>query len=439
MKIAVVGSGAAGLGAALALSDRHDVLLFEKADRFGGHANTVIAETEGERVAVDTGFIVYNDTNYPNLSAMFAHLGTPTKASDMSFGFSLQEGRFEYACDNLDKIFAQRRNVFNPRFLLGFRDVMRFVKLAPRDLASGALSGLTLGEWLTERRFGAWFRERFILPMGSAIWSTPAERMLAFPAANFVSFFANHDLFTGLAAAMQWRTVAGGAQVYVGEIVARLSGRARKNVDVVAARRVGARVELRFADGSEGLFDHVVFAGHAPETAALITDQDPEERALLGAFHTTRNRAVLHRDPSMMPRRRKVWSSWSMLFEGDAGGAAGQPVTLTYWMNRLQGLSVKENYFVTLNGAREPDPALTVAAFDYAHPCYDEAAFAAQARMDEIQGRGGYWYAGAWLGWGFHEDAVKSGLRVAEALDARPVWARDLGPSLTREFDVAAE
>ncbi|QIE55970.1 NAD(P)-binding protein [Pikeienuella piscinae] len=439
MKIAVVGSGAAGLGAALALSDRHEVLLFEKSGRFGGHANTVVAEVGDERVAVDTGFIVYNDANYPNLSAMFEHLGTPTGPSDMSFGFSLDAGRFEYACDNLDKIFAQRLNAFNPRFINGFRDVMRFVKLAPTDLASGALSGLTLGEWLTRRRFGAWFRERFILPMGGAIWSTPAARMLEFPAANFVSFFANHDLFTGLAAAMQWRTVTGGAKTYVDAIIDHLSNRAHRGVGVSAARRVDGKVELSFEDGSEGLFDHVVFAAHAPQSFAIATDLDPRERALLGAFRTTANRAVLHRDESLMPRRRKVWSSWSMLFEGETLGVAGQPVTLTYWMNRLQNLPTDRDFFVTLNGQREPDPALTIAAFDYQHPAYDEAAFAAQARMDEIQGQGGYWYAGAWLGWGFHEDALRTGLRVAEALDARPPWARDLGPSLTREFDVAAE
>ncbi|MEX2518561.1 MAG: FAD-dependent oxidoreductase [Paracoccaceae bacterium] len=438
MRIAVVGSGAAGLGAALALSDRHEVLLCEKADRFGGHANTVDVEIEGETIAVDTGFIVYNDRNYPNLSAMFEHLGTETGSSDMSFGFSLNDGRFEYACDSLDKIFAQRRNALNPRFILGFRDVMRFVKLAPADLASGALSGLSLGEWLEERRFGAWFRERFILPMGGAIWSTPAERMLSFPAANFVSFFANHDLFTGLAAAMQWRTVKGGSRAYVGEIIARLSNRAHKGVGVTSSRRVGGKVELHFEDGSEGLFDQVVFAAHAPQTFAMIDDLSWRERSLLGAFRTTHNRATLHRDARLMPKRRKVWSSWSMMFEGEAG-KAGQPVTLTYWMNRLQNLPTQRDLFVTLNGLREPDTALTHAVFDYQHPVYDEAAFAAQARMDEIQGLGGYWYAGAWLGWGFHEDALRTGLRVAEALDARPAWARDLGPSLTRGFDVAAE
>lgn len=443
MKIAVVGSGAAGLGAALALSDRHEVLLFEKAERFGGHANTVDVAFGDESVAVDTGFIVFNERNYPNLCAMFDHLGTPTKPSDMSFGFSMGGGRFEYACDSFDKIFAQRRNVLNPRFILGFRDVMRFVRHAPKDLDSGALSGLTLGEWLAERRFGSWFRERFILPMGGAIWSTPTERMLAFPAANFVSFFANHDLFTGLAAAMQWRTVDGGSRVYVEEITARLSNRARSGVGVVASERVEGQVRLRFSDGSEGLFDQVVFAGHAPDTFRVIDDLDAKERALLGAFRTTANRAVLHSDPALMPKRKKVWSSWTMLFEGAKPGAApdakSEPVTLSYWMNRLQSLPARHDLFVTLNGRRQPAPEKTHAVFDYAHPLYDEAAFAAQARMDEIQGKGGYWYAGAWLGWGFHEDALKSGLRVAEALEARPAWARDLGPSLRRDYDLAAE
>ncbi|MEL7463781.1 MAG: FAD-dependent oxidoreductase [Pseudomonadota bacterium] len=438
MKIAVVGSGAAGLSAALALSDSHEVLLFEKDDRFGGHANTVDVDTADGKIAVDTGFIVYNDQNYPNLASMFDHLGVPTKWSDMSFGFSLNDGRFEYACDSLDKIFAQRRNALNPQFLNTFRDVLRFVKIAPRDLASGALSGLTLGEWLDERRFGRWFRERFLLPMGGAIWSTPTERMMEFPAANFVSFFSNHDLFTGLAAAMQWRTVDGGSREYVSRILDILSNRARKGVGVKWARRIEGGVELSFEDGSTGVFDHVVFAGHAPQTYALMTDLDKEERSILSAFQTTKNRAILHRDPALMPKRRKVWSSWSMISGGEAK-AAGRPVSLSYWMNRLQSLPTSEDIIVTLNAHREPAPELKIAEFNYAHPLYDEAAFASQARMDDIQGRGGYWYAGAWLGWGFHEDAAKSGLRVAEALDARPDWAKDLGPALKREYELAAE
>ncbi len=439
MRIAVVGSGAAGLGAALALSERHDVRLFERASKFGGHANTVDVETPEGRLPVDAGFIVFNERNYPNLTAMFAHLGVPSKPSDMSFGFSLDGGRFEYACDDLDRIFAQRRNVLNPRFLMAFRDVMRFVRQAPADLASGALSGLSLGEWLNARGYGAWFRERFILPMGGAIWSTPTEHMLDFPAANFVSFFGNHDLFTGLARAMQWRTVEGGSRAYVEAIAARLSNRAVTGAGVTAARRSGGMVELSFSDGSEGRFDHVVFACHAPDAFRAIDDLDERERGILGAFRTTANRAVVHSDPALMPKRRKVWSSWTMLFEGERRGDAGQPVTLSYWMNRLQSLPTSRDLFVTLNGQRDPDPALTHAVFDYAHPLYDEAAFAAQARLDEIQGQGGYWYAGAWTGWGFHEDALRSGLRVAEALDARPDWARDLGPALVRDYDLAAE
>ncbi len=438
MKIAVVGSGISGLGAALALSERYNVSLFEQADRFGGHANTVTAEVDGEQTAIDTGFIVYNEQNYPNLTALFDHLGTKTKWSDMSFGFSLGQGRVEYACDNLDTIFAQRINMLNPRFLLSFRDVLRFVKLAPQDLATGALSGLTLGEWLAKRRFGSWFRDRFLLPMGGAIWSTPTERILDFPAANFVSFFANHDLFTGLASAMQWRTVDGGSREYVNAVIERLGNRAHKGTGVTAARRVDGQVELQFADGSSGLFDQVVFAGHAPQTFALIDDHDAEERRILGAFRTTSNRAILHRDPALMPKRRKVWSSWSMMCDGEAD-QSGRPVTLSYWMNRLQSLPTEHQFFVTLNADHAPDPALTHAAFDYAHPAFDQAAFTAQAQMDDIQGRGGYWYAGAWLGWGFHEDGLKSGLRVAEALDARPDWARNLGPAISREFDMAAE
>lgn len=439
MKIAVIGAGGAGLGAALALSKHHDVTLLERANRFGGHANTVLADVDGETFAVDAGFLVYNEPNYPNLCALFDHLQIETEPSDMSFGFSLDQGRFEYACDNFDKIFAQRRNILNPRFLMGFRDVMRFVKIAPEDLAAGRLEGRTLCDWMTYRRFGTWFRERFILPMGAAIWSMPVEQVLAFPAASFISFFANHDLFTGLAEAMKWRSVTGGSRSYVNRIIDGLGDNAKRDTGVAAARRVGGKVELSLSDGSEARFDQVVFATHAPQTYAMVTDLDQEERSILGTFRTTANRAILHRDPRLMPLRRKVWSSWSMVSEGPFTPGSRQPVTMTYWLNRIQNLKTNRDFFVTLNGAREPDLALTMAEFEYGHPCYDQAAFDAQAKMDDIQGRGGYWYAGAWLGWGFHEDALRTGLRVADALGARPSWVRDIGPSLRRVHEMAAE
>jgi predicted NAD/FAD-binding protein len=438
VKIAVIGSGVSGLGAAHALSDVHDVTIFEADARLGGHANTVSVKCDDSVIDVDTGFIVFNEVNYPNLTAMFAHLGVETVPSDMSFGFSMDGGAFEYACDSLDKIFAQRTNIFKPRFWLGVRETLRFMKRAPVALETGETHGVSLLDWLQAEGFSSDFQNQFILPMAGAIWSTPASQMGAFPATNFIQFFKNHDLFTGLAEAQQWRTVKGGSRQYVSKLAAHLGDRARTSAPVASVRRVGPMmaplVEVTLQNGNVELFDQVVMACHAPTTRALMMDQDAEERATLAPFRTTKNRVVLHRDVALMPQRRKVWSSWSMLTEASTGD---QPVTLSYWMNRLQSLPAAHDLFVTMNAQTPPDPALTIAEFDYEHPYFDKASFAAQSHVDAIQGRGGVWYAGAWLGWGFHEDGLKSGLRVAEALGARPKWAQDLGVPLPQQLPAA--
>lgn len=428
MKIAVVGAGISGMGAALALSETHDVRLFEREGRLGGHANTADVTFGAESQPVDTGFIVYNRRNYPNLTAMFEALEVPTKWSDMSFGFSLRGGAFEYACDNLDTIFAQRWRALDPRFLSTFRQILRFTKLAPRAIEEGGLGGRSLGDWLDEHRFSPWFRERFLLPMGGAIWSTCMTDMLAFPAENFLNFFRNHDLMTGLDPAQRWRTVDGGSREYVRRIHQRLGPRAEAGREVVAVDQ-GARPGLRFADGGQESFDQVVLACHGPEARRLLAKPDPVQAEILGAFRTSRNRAVLHSDPSLMPRRRRVWSSWNFLTDGTAEDRI-RPAQVTYWMNRLQGLPDDRPLFVSLNPARDPDPALVHGAYDYAHPLYDSASFEAQSRVDLIQGRGGVWYAGAWLGYGFHEDGLTSGLRVAAALGVRPAWAAHTGEPL---------
>jgi predicted NAD/FAD-binding protein len=427
LKIAVIGAGISGIGAALALSGQHDVTLIEKDARFGGHANTVdVTRPDGGTVAVDTGFIVFNRRNYPNLCAMFEHLDVPTKWSDMSFGFSLLGGRFEYACDDLDRVFAQRSNVLNLRHYAMLLQIRRFNKLAPKDLASGAVTGLSLGEWLDLRGFGADFRDRFILPMGGAIWSTSIREMLAFPAENFVAFFNNHDLMTGMDPAQRWRTVDGGSREYVARAITALGPRARLGVGVASALRDGGGVTLRLEDGSEERFDHAVFATHADATLRMAEGLDREEHALLSAFPFSANRAVLHSDPALMPKRKKAWSSWNFL-SGGAAADAVRPAQVTYWMNRLQSLPDDLPLFVSLNPARMPRADLVHGDFSYDHPLYSGDSFAAQSRMEDIQGRGGFWHAGAWLGYGFHEDGLRSGLRVADALGARPDWARDLG------------
>lgn len=434
MQIAVIGGGITGLGAALALGQRPDtqVTLFDSALRLGGHAHTVTVDYPDGPQPVDVGFIVFNEKNYPNLCALFRELEVPTHWSDMSFGFSLNGGACEYACDNLDKLFAQRWRAADPRFLMMARDILRFNRLAPADLGAGRLDGLSLRDWLARHRFTPWFRDRFLLPMGGAIWSTSTREILDFPARNFITFFANHDLMTGLDPAQRWRTVTGGSQEYVRRLAARLGDRARTGRTVTAVLP-GPR--LRFADGAEQGFDQVVLACHAPQALALLAAPDAQTRATLGAFRTSANRAVLHSDPSAMPRRRKAWSSWNFLSQGAAQDGQ-RPAQVTYWMNRLQGLPAHRPLFVSLNPAT---PLRDVhGSFDFAHPLYDAASFAGQAGLDAIQGRGGLWFAGAWAGYGFHEDGLTAGLRVAAALGARPSWAARV-PELAPRLAHAAE
>ncbi|HKK37728.1 MAG TPA: FAD-dependent oxidoreductase [Paracoccaceae bacterium] len=438
MKIAVIGAGVSGLGAALALSERHEVHLFEREPRFGGHANTVEVAFGERTVAVDTGFIVFNRRNYPNLTGLFEHLGVESHWSDMSFGFSLMGGRYEYACDDLDRLFAQRRNALNPRHVRMLLEILKFNRTARAELSDGGLTGMSLGDWLGARGYSTAFRDRFVLPMGGAIWSTSTRSMLEFPAENFVAFFENHDLMTGLDPAQRWRTVTGGSREYVRKVVQALGPRARLGVGAEAVRRVGGMVEVRFDDGSDGVFDQVVLATHAPTSLGLMEDADEAERALLAAFPYSRNRAVLHSDASLMPRRRKVWSSWNFLSEG-ASADMGRPAQVSYWMNRLQGLPEDVPLFVSLNPTQAIDPALVHGEYDYGHPLYSGRSFEAQGMTDGIQGRGGIWHAGAWLGYGFHEDGLRSGLRVAAALGARPAWARDVDAADGLTATAAAE
>lgn len=438
LKIAVIGAGISGMGAAYALSEDHDVTLFERDARFGGHANTVTAHMNGRDIAVDTGFIVYNYHNYPNLTGLFEHLDVPTKWSDMSFGLSVKGGALEYACDNFDQIFAQRLNAFNPKFLRGILEIRKFQTKAPGQLESGNLEGLSLGDWVKRDGYSDWFRDCFVLPMGGAIWSTPTDDMLDFPAENFVAFFRNHDLMTGMEPAQKWRTVDGGSREYVQRLIAKLGDRVRTDAEVVRVTREQGQPRVHFADGSEGVFDHVILATHAPTSLGLLADADDQERGILDAFKTAPNRAVLHSDTRLMPKRRKVWSSWNFL-SGGRDADAGRPAPVTYWMNRLQSIPNDAPLFVSLNPGIEPDPALIHAEFSYDHPLFSEGAFKAQEDIAHIQGRGGVWYAGAWLGYGFHEDGLRSGLRVAASLGAAPAWAPALPEGYAAAMAQAAE
>jgi predicted NAD/FAD-binding protein len=412
MRIAVIGSGVSGLGAAYALKDSAEVVLYEKDARLGGHARTVSIDYDGTAIDVDTGFIVYNERNYPNLAGLFETLGVDSVETDMSFAFS---GRgLEWSSNFPTGVFAQKRNLANPPFLRMLADIARFNRLAPADLCDGKLENLTLGGYLNRLGLSAEFRDNYLLPMGAAIWSTSERGIAETPAASFVGFFANHNLLQ--MAQPLWRTVKGGSRAYVDRIAALLGPRVRNEAGVARVVRGPYGVEVTDTNGRVELYDQVVLACHSDQALRLLSDADAEERAFLGAVRYGPNRAYLHRDPRLMPKRRAAWGSWNAL---TAEGGAG---ALTYWMNSLQKIDPKRPLFVSLNPDETPDPALTFEVFDCDHPRFDTAALAAQRQIGRIQGRGGVWYAGAWLGHGFHEDGLTSGLRVGLALGGAVAW-----------------
>ncbi|HVJ53086.1 MAG TPA: FAD-dependent oxidoreductase [Aliidongia sp.] len=422
MKIAIIGGGVAGLGCAWLLGQRHEVTLYEAADRLGGHANTIDVPTEAGALPVDTGFIVYNEMNYPELTRLFAHLGVETTASGMSFSVSRDQGRLEYA-GHLKGLFGQPRNLFSRSFHHMLGEVLRFYREAPLWLENAGGDGSTLGEYLARNRYSDLFIDSHILPMGAAIWSCPVERMMAFPAASFIRFCVNHGLLK-LGGRPAWRTVTGGSRRYVEKLAAGLEGVVHLSTPIAAVRPDGAGVTIIDREGAASRHDQAVLACHADQALSLLTDDTPHAE-LLGHFHYQENRAVLHRDRRLMPRRRAVWSSWN--YAADVGrdvGARTGAVAVTYWMNRLQALPrTAPSVFVSLNPLLEPDSTLIYRDMIYRHPLFDHAAIAAQRRLPDLQGIGGLWLCGSYCGWGFHEDALVSAMKVAAALDCAPPWA----------------
>ncbi len=412
LRIAVIGSGISGMAAAWLLSECHDVTVYEKDARLGGHTNTVDVPGPSGAIAVDTGFIVYNEPAYPNLTALFRHLGVATKASDMSFAVSLDDGGFEYAGTDLNGLFAQRRNLVSPRFWSMLRDLRRFYRDATRDAAS--LGTLSLGGYLERHGFGAAFRDDHLLPMAAAIWSAPSRTLLDYPAASFIRFCDNHGLLR-ISGRPVWRTVAGGARGYIEVLTARYADRIRLGCGATAVSRTVSGVRVRDANGAIEDFDHVVLACHGDQALALLDDADPQERAGLGAFRYSRNRALLHRDPMLMPKRERVWASWNYLGNRTTAATTRQ-LCVTYWMNRLQDLPADQPLFVTLNPVREPKAGTVIREECYDHPIFDADALAAQQMVWSRQGARNTWFCGAHFGSGFHEDGLQSGLAVAERL-----------------------
>lgn len=418
MRIAVIGSGISGNSAAWALQKNHDVVLYEKRLRPGGHSATADIDYDGTQMSVDTGFIVYNELNYPNFTALLDHLGIKTEASDMSFALSADNGALEWSGDSLNAIFAQRRNLASPRFLKMLRDIFRFNKQAVQDLKDGRLTGQTLGGYLEHQRYSEGFINDYLLAMGAAIWSTPINEMRGYPAESFVAFFDNHRLLSF--DQPLWRTVSGGSRSYVEKLIAPLRGSIRLGCPVAEILRSEGKVIVKDTTGQTDTFDQVVLASHTDQSLAMLGDASPQEREILGAIRYRPNEVYLHRDEKLMPRLKRVWSSWNYMSDRDAGQT--RDVTVSYWMNRLQNLDRKKPVFVTLNPFTAPDENKTFAKYVYDHPQFDKAALAAKQRLPEIQGVNNTWFCGAWGGHGFHEDGLVSGLKVAKALGATLPW-----------------
>jgi hypothetical protein len=437
MKIAVIGSGIAGLASAWLLNRDYDVTVYEKEGRVGGHSNTVdvpVGDT-GASIPVDTGFIVYNQRTYPNLIGLLDTLGVTRIKTDMSFGVSVDGGRLEYGGSDLKSLFAQKRNLVSPQFLRMVRDILKFYKVAPGLLSSGAAEGMTLGELLARDGYSKAFIDNHLLPMAAAIWSCPVSKMGEFPAASFIRFFDNHGLLQ-VENRPQWWTVQGGSRSYVRRIRDDLSQKKTDgagvasngqgqdvlvNQGVRAVTRGDGVVTVHLDDGSQADYDRVVFACHGDQANALLGDKTAQETEILSQFTYQTNRAILHSDIAQMPRRQKVWSSWNYLTDRGTD-LESQQVSVTYWMNQLQSLDPSHPLFVTLNPIRDIDPKKVIQEFDYDHPVFDQGAMDAQARLSEIQGHGGVWFCGSYCGYGFHEDGLGSAVAVAHAFGVAAPW-----------------
>jgi uncharacterized protein len=410
MRIAVVGAGISGHTVAHALHGMHELTVFEAGDYAGGHTNTIAVDGPEGPLQVDTGFIVFNDHNYPKFERLLERIGVASQPSNMSFGVSDAKGRFEYAANGINGLYAVRRHLLTPWFQRMIAEVPRFQR-ACRALLASADPGPSLREWLASERFSDAFIERLIVPQVAAVWSADPDQLSSFPARFLAEFFNNHGMLS-LRDRPQWRVIAGGSQQYVKALTAPFKDRIQLNSPIEAITRDPAGVSVKVRGRDAERFDQVVIATHADQALAMLADPSDGEREILGAFPYQPNEVVLHTDTSVMPRRRRAWASWNYhLPEG-----AGRSSTVTYHMNRLQSLQTSQDYLVTLNMTEAIEEAKIIAKVAYAHPVYSGEGVRAQARYDEIGGRNRTHFAGAYWGWGFHEDGVVSGLRVATAL-----------------------
>ena len=432
MRIAVVGSGISGLASAWLLSREHEVTLFESNNYLGGHTHTHQVAQRDVSYRIDTGFIVHNPRHYPLFTRFLSQLGVQSQPTTMSFSVHNEATGLEYNAATLDTLFCQRLNLLSPRFLGMVRDLMRFYREAPELLGHQDTSA-SLGEYLLQHQYGAAFRDEHLLPMASALWSSPPAQILNFPVRYLVQFMANHQMLQ-VNDRPQWRVVKGGSSAYVQALRARWPVRERLNCPVHSIRRLGDGAELQSAAGTER-FDQLVLACHSDQALAMLADADHREHSILGAMNYQANDTVLHTDSRLLPVRRKAWAAWNAWLPRDPN----ENCTVSYCMNLLQGVQSPDPFVVTLNRTAAIDPVKILKRMTYRHPVYTRDSVAAQARQAEIQGRRRTWFAGAYWGWGFHEDGLRSAVAVAVGLGVR--WPAESAPMLeveTQRQEIAA-
>jgi predicted NAD/FAD-binding protein len=421
--LAIIGTGIAGLGCAHFLHGRFDVTLYEQNDYAGGHTNTVVVDEAGRAVPIDTGFMVFNHITYPLLTRLFRELNVATQPTDMSFSVQHRPSGLEYNGGSLNLLFGQRRNLVNPRHWRMLTQINRFNREAVDALSEERFASYSLREYVAERGYGDDMLHRYLVPMSSAVWSTPPEKMLDFPALTLLRFWHNHG-FLGLDTQHPWYTVTGGAKSYVTQLTAPFRERVRLQSKAVSVTRTHTQAKVTGADGTVGCFDKVILACHADQALALLGDATAQERRLLGEFHYQPNVATLHTDASFMPRTRRCWAAWN--YRLDDGGADGLVPTTHYWMNRLQRVSERQDYFVSLNAHDRIAPEKVLRRIDYEHPLFNLAAIAAQKELpalNRLAPSQTTYYAGAWFKYGFHEDGFASGLECARAITGEAIWS----------------
>lgn len=416
--LAIIGTGIAGLGCAYFLRERFALRIYEQNDYAGGHTNTITVDEAGRPVSFDTGFMVYNEVTYPNLTRLFRELDVATKPTDMSFSVQHLTSGLEYNGSSLNHLFAQRRNLFNPAFWKLLLTINRFNEEAVGALSDPRYQEMTLAEYTSARGYGRDLLDRYLVPMSSAVWSTPPELMLEFPAITLLRFWHNHG-FLGLHTQHPWRTVTHGSRSYVPKISAHFRDSIQLNRRAVRVSRRANSVQITFADGSVETADKVILACHGDQALGLLDDPTPLEQRLLSTFKYQPNMATVHTDPSVMPKKRLCWASWNYRLP-----ESGHP-TIHYWMNRLQGVSDTQNYFVSLNADSDIAPSRVLRRIQYEHPLFNRAATGAQKELpllNQISSSQTTYYAGAWFKYGFHEDGFTSALECARAITGENPW-----------------